>query len=361
MARRAELFVRELSDREATHLLKLARRSKNPIVQHRAMLLFASFQGQSVSQIALLHRASAIHVAELIHAFNAEGFAALDPRRGEGRPRRIDLDQRAEIVKVALARPIDRGEPCTSWSLTKLRAHLVAWEVVPTISRSQLWRILHERGIRFTHHKSPKASPDPDFEVKQNRVLDLYAHPPADARVLCLDEFGPLNRQPRLGHGWHRARHAVRFRATDKRTAGVRHLLAADDPATGRLSGHIRPTKTWREVRELLRTLQARFSGHLLVICDHFSPHKKPELHVWAAAHDIELVYLPTYASWLHRIECQFQALRPFALNGSDYASHAEQDRAIHAYLRWHNRNARPAKPWRINAEVHHSFPDVAA
>ena len=57
----------------------------------------------------------------------------------------------------------------------------------------------------------------------------------------------------------------------------------------------------------------------------------------------------------------QFQALRRFALNGTDYRSHAEQDGAIHAYLRWHNRNARPAKPWRIKAEVHHSLPDVAA
>jgi transposase len=51
-------------------------------VQHRATLLFASFQGQSVSQIALMFQASATHVAELIHAFNAEGFAALDPRPG---------------------------------------------------------------------------------------------------------------------------------------------------------------------------------------------------------------------------------------------------------------------------------------
>lgn len=41
-------------------------------MQHRAMLLFASFQGQSVSHIALLYRASPTHVAELIHAFSRE-------------------------------------------------------------------------------------------------------------------------------------------------------------------------------------------------------------------------------------------------------------------------------------------------
>ena len=63
----------------------------------------------------------------------------------------------------------------------------------------------------------------------------------------------------------------------------------------------------------------------------------------------------------LNLIECQLQALRRFARNGTDYGSHAEQDRAIHAYVRWHNRHARPAKPWRCKAEVHHSLPNVAA
>ena len=361
MARRPELFIRELSDGEADHLLKLARRSKNPTKQHRAMLLFASFQGQSVSQIAEMHRASATHIAELIHAFNERGFAALDPRKGGGRPRRIDADQRAAIVKVALARPADLGEPFTSWSLAKLRAHLLRARVVPTISRSQLWRILGEHGIGFLHHKTWKTSPDPDFEAKKNRVLDLYAHPPEGSRVLCLDEFGPLNLQPHLGQGWQRSGHPLRFRATYTRTAGVRHLLAAYDPESGKLYGHIRDTKTWREVRELLRSLRARFDEHLIVVLDNFSPHHKQDLCDWAAEHDIELVYLPTYSSWLNLIECQFQALRRFVLNGSDHASHAEQDAAIHAYLRWHRRNCRPAKPWRIKAEVHHSLPAIAA
>ena len=108
MARRPELFVRELSDGEAAHLLKLARRSKHPVTQHRAMLLFASFQGQSVSQIALMHRASATHVAELIHAFNERGFAALDPRKGGGRPD-PDRSGAARDDREGGPRPSDRG------------------------------------------------------------------------------------------------------------------------------------------------------------------------------------------------------------------------------------------------------------
>jgi len=96
------------------------------VTQHRAILLFASFQGQSVSQIALMHRASATHIAELIHDFNERGFAALDPRKGGGRPIRIDQAQRAAVVKVALARPTEVGDPFTSWSLGKLRASMAA-------------------------------------------------------------------------------------------------------------------------------------------------------------------------------------------------------------------------------------------
>lgn len=31
--------------------------------------------------------------------------------------------------------------------------------------------------------------------TKMCRILDLYDHPPADGRVVCVDECGPLNLQ----------------------------------------------------------------------------------------------------------------------------------------------------------------------
>ncbi len=91
---------------------------------------------------------------------------------------------------MALASPRELGEPSTDWSLTKLRDHLLRTRVVPTISGSQLRRIMREHGIRYQQHKTWKASPDKDYEAKKNRVLDLYAHPPAGSRVLCLEENG---------------------------------------------------------------------------------------------------------------------------------------------------------------------------
>ncbi|WP_414941744.1 hypothetical protein [Amycolatopsis sp. cmx-11-51] len=46
-----------------------------------------------------------------------------------------------------------------------------------------------------------KASTDPDFLAKMHRILDLYDHPPDDGRVICVDEFGPLNLMPRNRQG----------------------------------------------------------------------------------------------------------------------------------------------------------------
>ncbi|GAA2700984.1 hypothetical protein [Nonomuraea recticatena] len=47
-----------------------------------------------------------------------------------------------------------------------------------------------------------------------HRVLELYDAPPADGRVVCVDEFGPLNLQPRKGKAWRPLRSPRRLRAT---------------------------------------------------------------------------------------------------------------------------------------------------
>jgi hypothetical protein len=79
-------------------------------------------------------------------------------------------------------------------------------------------------------------------------------------------------------------------------------------------------------------------------VLDNFSPHlatrKDTRVTDWAAANNVELAYVPFYASWLNGIETQFQALRYFALDGTDHTSHYEQSRMIRRYIAWRNRNA---------------------
>ena len=68
------------------------------------------------------------------------------------------------------------------------------------------------------------------------RVLDLYDHPPGDGRVICVDEFGPLNLLPRKGKAWRPCRTPRRLRTTYTRTDGVMHMLAALDLASASCS-----------------------------------------------------------------------------------------------------------------------------
>ncbi|MCW3815760.1 hypothetical protein ONA91_15010 [Micromonospora sp. DR5-3] len=67
------------------------------------------------------------------------------------------------------------------------------------------------------------------------RILDLYGHPPADGRVICVDELGPLKLQSRPGRGWRPKGQPTRLRATYTRDQGVRHMMAALDLSSGKL------------------------------------------------------------------------------------------------------------------------------
>jgi hypothetical protein len=71
--------------------------------------------------------------------------------------------------------------------------------------------------------------------------------------VVCVDEFGPLNLQPRKGKAWRPQRQPRRQRATYTRTSGVMHMLAALDLTTGKLLYRIKDRKRWIEFLDLPR------------------------------------------------------------------------------------------------------------
>jgi transposase len=88
-----------------------------------------------------------------------------------------------------------------------------------------------------------------------------------------------------------------------------------------------------------LKYIRSIYKEKLYLILDNFSPHKKEEVTSWCKKNDIELVFLPTNASWLNRIECHFTALRKFAVRNSNYQNHTELGSAIRRYIIWRNNN----------------------
>lgn len=362
MARQPEVFVRALEPEEAQRLLKITRTARDRVRLRRAGIVQASSQGRSASEAAAMFAASPRYAREVIHAFNETGFAALDPKWSGGRPVRFGPAVRETVCRVAKTPPGELGLPFTCWSLSKLVGYLAEHKRI-TISTESARQILRAAGIRWQATKTWKASTDPDFAQKMARILDLYDNPPTDGRVICVDEFGPLNLQPRPGRGWFPTGQPRRLRATYTRTGGVRHMFAALDLTSGQMFYRFRDHKRWPEFLDFCKQLRRRFpAGKLYVVCDNYGPHKKAEVTQWCADHGIELIYTPTNASWLNWIEAEFTALRYFTLDGTDYPSHTAQETAIAGYIRWRNKHAQPKRHFAIDSKIRRPdyLPNVA-
>jgi transposase len=358
------LRVREIGDDEGRRLVRIVRRGSGSVVTwRRAQMVLLSAQGMDAAAIAKIAFTSEDRVRDVIRNFNADGFSSLYPKYRGGRPPKFTLGQRREIKKIAKSRPAEHDLPFSVWSLSKLADFLVAEGVVDDISHEGLRTLLREEGVTFQCIKTWKASADPHYAEKKARIEHLYAiadgevvpEPGEPEVIFCVDEFGPLNLQPRPGRQWAAVsgkgkepgrEPRPRMRATYTRTEGVRHLFAAYELGEDRLSGHVKPRKTRGRFLEFCRYLRTLYPQQvrIAIICDNFSPHlttaRDGRVGAWASANNVEIAYTPASSSWLNRIEAQFTALRYFALDGTDHPSHKEQASMIRRYIIWRNNHA---------------------
>ncbi|MFF9497193.1 transposase [Streptomyces flaveolus] len=136
----------------------------------------------------------------------------------------------------------------------------------------------------------------------------------------------------RLRRDGRAARHAVGGQGE--------HHATAVTPA-GKKAFDKRLPNTEPKLRELFTKLQAKHGTVLVVALDNLSAHKGADIRRWAKKNKVNLCFTPTYASWTNPIEDHFGPLRQFTVANSNHRNHTAQTRALHAYLRWRNANAR--------------------
>jgi len=96
------LYVRQLNLAEGRKLQSILRSGRNRIKMRRAQVVLASAQGSKAPDIARRFYYSPQHVRTIVKDFNANGFKALEPKYGGGRPRTFTDDQRSLIVETAV-------------------------------------------------------------------------------------------------------------------------------------------------------------------------------------------------------------------------------------------------------------------
>ena len=123
---------------------------------------------------------TAAYAREVIHAFNARG----SPRwtRMERGPTTKFGPQARRVRSLASPRPRPQqlDLPFTTWSLSKLVAHLGSHERI-MVSTETVRQVLRGAGISWQATKTWKGSKDPEFATKLARLLWLYDAAAEDA------------------------------------------------------------------------------------------------------------------------------------------------------------------------------------
>jgi transposase len=272
--------------------------------------------------------------------------AALHDRRRIGRPARITVETRCEVVKLACARPKDNHAPFHEyWTVRALRD---AFEVETgvSLSESEIGRIL--RNVDFRPHQVRLwlHSPDPEFRPKVARICDLYLAPPPGAHVVCVDEKTCIQALSRK-HPTRRAAPGApgRFEFEYKRH-GTLTLLAAFDVRRGTVFGQCRERRTAADLDDFMRALARRYpKGEVWIVWDNLNIHCGAAWERFSAEHGgrFHFAYTPKHASWINQVEIWFGILQRRVLALGDFASRDELAERIDGFIaHWNRCEAHP-------------------
>src|SRR6266478_4330330 len=291
----------------------------------RAKVVLWSAQGQSNTQIARRVHWRNATVGKWRQRFVEHRLAGLYDELRPGRPRSIEDEQIAALLRRTLSRKPAGG---THWSIRQAAQ-------ASGISRSTVHRLFQTFALQ----------PHPFFVEKVRDIVGLYLNPPDHALVLCVDEksqIQALNRtQPVLpmGLGY------VEGITHDYVRHGTTTLFAALDIATGAVFTACKPRHRHQEFLSFLRHLDEsvppQLDLHLIV--DNYATHKHPKVRTWLAQRPrYHMHYTPTYSSWLNQVERWFGLITQRAIRRGSFTSVQDLVRKIAAFVQHYNRSSRP-------------------
>lgn len=140
------LNVRKPNPREIRQLLEFVEEPLESVLQRRAQAILLHNDGMSATEIAATLQVHVNTIYAELHAFEAEGLAAVYQIRSPGAPSQLTFRQRAELCRIADQSPQEVGLSYGRWSLSKLRAYLIRQGIVKKISRKHLWLVLQKGG-----------------------------------------------------------------------------------------------------------------------------------------------------------------------------------------------------------------------
>lgn len=252
-----------------------------------------------------------------------------------GRRPQIPAKKVAAIVDATL-RTTPRD--ATHWSV---RTMAQAQRVSPTT----VYRIWDAHGLQPHRIRTFKLSRDPAFVAKVRDVVGLYLNPPDKALVFCVDEKSQIQALDRTEPILPLRPGLPAQQTHDYLRHGTTTLFAALNVLDGTIIGTCQPRHRHTEfiafLEQLERATPRRRALHLIL--DNYGTHKHPAVRAWLAQHPrFHLHFTPTGASWLNLVERWFAEITRKRIRRGTFRSVAALIRAIHAYVREHNKDPQP-------------------
>ena len=222
------------------------------------------------------------------------------------------------------------------------------------ISRSTVWRMLHEAAIKpwqYEHWLFPK---DPRFAEKAGPILDLYAgywegQPlgPKDY-VLSMDEKTSIQARGRCHEETPPQPEQTRRIEAEYERNGALQYLAAWDVHRGIVLGRCEKKTGIKPfgllVDQVLEQQPYEEATRLFFIVDNGSSHRGQASVERMRRRDkrIILVHTPIHASWLNQVEIYFSIIQRKVLTPNDFATLEAVRVRLRLYEELSNRTPRP-------------------
>jgi len=270
------------------------------------------------------------------------------------RPLFPPLDQ-ALIQAMACEVVAQTKEPLSRQSLADLvrRAQTASGK---KISRTTVWRMLHEAAIKpwqYEHWIFPR---DPRFAEKAGPILDLYAGKwegkqlgPKDY-VLCMDEKTSIQARQRCHEETppkSKGKRKRRIEPEYKRKGALQYLAAWDvhrGIVLGRCEAKTGIKPFGRLVDQVLEQEPYHDAERLFFVVDNGSSHRGQTSVERMRRRDkkIILVHTPVHASWLNQVEIYFSIIQRKVLTPNDFANVDAIRLRLALYEQLSNRTPKP-------------------
>ena len=362
MAGRKKTYLLAVTEQERARLTQLLAARSSPqaeVVRARIVLTCADHPDWSDLHVASSVGACAATVRKWRKRFWSTRSLNEAPR--SGRPRLFRPDVRAQLTALACSLPVETGTPLARWSCAELAAMLIALGVVAAIAATTVWRWMHTEQLKPWRFHLWQHSRDPLFIQRATTVLELYSQASVLAQqgvwVGCCDEKTSLQAREGVDEPQPVQPKRVGRRAARYTRHGALNLFAGLSVADGRVFGWCRTRKRFGDFQVFIHSVVVpealrRRVREIRLIVDRGPTHAPKQLEAWLAQEvavqewpfTIQVVWLPTYASWLDQIEIWFSVLQRKLLTPNHFADRSILAQRIGEFIDHYNASAKPIK-----------------